>query len=248
MKTLRIRFGVLVVLIVVCGCRGPAREESARHVATCERYLKQMGLNFKMFANESTGEYYPRLSPQAGRLMFDNKGIGRLPMFPEYFSDLRLLICPADPDVELLNDPVKGMDLSVMIDDHSYFYLGYAVRSDADVKAFAEAYKERIKKGLAFDEDLATPTGTLHLLHEAVGRFFITDIADPHAMSKIQATIPLLIERPENHTPEGGNVLFMDGHVEFLRYDESGRWPMTRSTIETLQTLDKLPRDQESGM
>ena len=204
-----------------------------------------------MFANESKGERYPCLSPKAGCLMFDNKGIGDLPVFPEFLTDMRVLVCPADSDAALLEDPLKKSDPKVMIDEHSYFYLGYVVRSEDEVKAFAQAYKERIKEGLAFDENLTTHAGTLYLLREGVERFLITDIANPVLESEaqaIKAKIPVLIERPGNHVPEGGNVLFLDGHVEFLRYGQSGRWPMTKTTIETLQTLDKLPRDEKPGM
>ena len=30
-----------------------------------------------------------------------------------------------------------------------------------------------------------------------------------------------------SHTPSGSNVLYMDGHVEFIRYP--GEWPLTRA-------------------
>jgi hypothetical protein len=32
----------------------------------------------------------------------------------------------------------------------------------------------------------------------------------------------------------------MDGHVEYLKYDDGGKWPMTKATIETLKELDAL--------
>jgi prepilin-type processing-associated H-X9-DG protein len=35
-----------------------------------------------------------------------------------------------------------------------------------------------------------------------------------------------------NHVPGGGNVLYMDGHVEFLKYPSEG--PMTRAIVEAL--------------
>ena len=53
-----------------------------------------------------------------------------------------------------------------------------------------------------------------------------------------QSEIPVLIERPWNHKPAGGNVLFMDGHVAFIRYP--GAWPMTEATIGTLEALDQM--------
>lgn len=31
-----------------------------------------------------------------------------------------------------------------------------------------------------------------------------------------------------NHVPGGGNVLYLDGHVEFHKYDPAGKFPMNR--------------------
>ena len=47
-----------------------------------------------------------------------------------------------------------------------------------------------------------------------------------------------MIERLGNHKPEGGYVLYLDGHVEFVRYP--GKWPMTKTTIGLLRELDAL--------
>ena len=64
-----------------------------------------------------------------------------------------------------------------MVDDHSYLYLGYMILSDADVKAFADAYRQRLADGLPFDEDLRTSDGErVWRLCEGIERFAITDI------------------------------------------------------------------------
>jgi prepilin-type processing-associated H-X9-DG protein len=73
-------------------------------------------------------------------------------------------------------------------------------------------------------------------LREGIERFFITDIQNPVAGVEASASVPLLIERPGNHVPFGGNVLFMDGHVEFIRFGT--KWPMTDRAIGILQALD----------
>ena len=68
-------------------------------------------------------------------------------------------------------------------------------------------------------------------------RFLITDLNAPPARSQTQAGIPVIIERPDWY--EGGsNVLFMDGHVEFIKYP--GPFPMTEAFIEELRSLDAL--------
>ena len=48
---------------------------------------------------------------------------------------------------------------------------------------------------------------------------------------------PLFIERPGLQRG-GSNVLFWDGHVEFMEYP--GPWPMTEKFIKALESLDEL--------
>lgn len=65
-------------------------------------------------------------------------------------------------------------------------------------------------------------------LREGIERFFITDINQPGAAEAAQSQIVLMhdavSEEPNhfNHVPGGANVLFLDGHVEYLRW-VSGR-------------------------
>ncbi|HOF39576.1 MAG TPA: DUF1559 domain-containing protein [Candidatus Hydrogenedentes bacterium] len=90
---------------------------------------------------------------------------------------------------------------------------------------------------------------TILKLREGVERFFVTDINNPAGSSKAQSTIPVMWDEamsgsgdsPDvlekwkyNHVPGGSNVLYMDGHVEFLR------WPTG--------DLDAIPMGQWSGM
>jgi len=194
---------------------------SAAYRASCQNNLKQMGLVFKMFANESKDEVFPQLSSDPGVLMFSNQA----GVYPEYLTDLGVLQCPADP--------TGG---SYTIDDHSYFYLGYVVTNDEEMAAFVEAYKQRVDEGLAFDEDLAVPPGkvsgdALYRLREGVER----DASTP-TRPLAQGEIPVLIERLGHHAPDGANVLYMDGHVEFVTYP--GKWPMTEKMITLLESMD----------
>jgi len=86
-----------------------------------------------------------------------------------------------------------------------------------------------------FDEDVsgmpnALGNGggaTIYRLREGVERFLITDINNPAASAQAQSEIAILWDHisadPQsnatfNHVPGGSNVLYMDGHVRFLRY------------------------------
>jgi prepilin-type processing-associated H-X9-DG protein len=96
----------------------------------------------------------------------------------------------------------------------------------------------------AIDDDGVTPLPTSYnRLKEGVERFFITDINNPAASSVAQSTLPVMWDswtaadgRPIhwgdqsgatvqfNHVPGGSNVLYMDGHVEFVRLNS--KFPM----------------------
>ncbi|MBP8130771.1 MAG: DUF1559 domain-containing protein [Candidatus Hydrogenedentes bacterium] len=69
---------------------------------------------------------------------------------------------------------------------------------------------------------------TVYRLREGIERFLITDINNPAASAQAQSTIPVIFDQlavvPSafNHIPGGSNVLYMDGHVDFLRYEQNG--------------------------
>ena len=231
---------LLILPAIMLPALARAREEARR--ASCQKNLTQIAIAFKMWANESPRGCYPELSTEPGRLMCAYYDI-----YPFCLTDLSLLVCPSDSDQALVDS--HGTDNKVMIDDHSYLYLGYVVTNDIEVQAYAKAYKERMAQGLPLYEDLKVPKdqgsgggSTLYFLREGIERFLISDIDNPAANFKLAATIPILIERPDNHVPSGANVLFMDGHVEFIPYP--GPWPMTVATMETLLELADMDAAQ----
>ena len=83
----------------------------------------------------------------------------------------------------------------------------------------------------SFDEDL---DGDVYRLREGIERFFITDINNPAASALAQSEVSVASdwitsdpsdENGFNHIPGGCNVLYMDGHVEFIKYP--GEWPVS---------------------
>jgi len=68
-------------------------------------------------------------------------------------------------------------------------------------------------------------------LREGIERFFITDINNPAGSSQAQSQVSIMYDffsqqtDEFNHLPGGSNVLFMDGHVEFIKYP--GKAPVT---------------------
>ena len=196
--------------------------------------LKQLGLILKMFANESRGQLYPRLDSRPGQLMMAGEQV-----FPEYVTDVTVYISPAHPDAQKLKEQADQNPLSV-IGDHSYWYLGYVVTDEGAGLALVEAYRAAVEKGAVPNEDLEVAgAATIMRLREGVERFLITDINDASSAARIQSSLHIMIERPELQSG-GSNVLFMDGHVEFIKYP--GKFPMTEKFIQALQSLDALKK------
>ena len=78
---------------------------------------------------------------------------------------------------------------------------------------------------------------TLYRLREGINRFLIEDINNPAATAVADSEIAVMWDEttPEptsfNHIPGGANVLYMDGHVEFLRYP-STKFPLTDHVMQ----------------
>lgn len=86
--------GILAAILLPALAR--AREAARR--ASCQNNLKQMGIVFKMYANESAGELYPRMKVlncedeiQPWNAIFEPSQL-----YPEYLSDWDVLICPSN--------------------------------------------------------------------------------------------------------------------------------------------------------
>lgn len=84
----------------------------------------------------------------------------------------------------------------------------------------------------------------LFRLREGIERFLITDINNPASSARASSTIPLMWDHVSTatidftHVPGGGNVLYLDGHVEFLRYP-ADRFPFTQDSARTLGRYGK---------
>ncbi len=105
----------------------------------------------------------------------------------------------------------------------------------ADIAAAAvggnSAAAENLRK--LVDSDADTPDGygngggtTVYRLREGIERFMITDINNPAQSAMAQSNLFIMMDQLANtgainffnHVPGGCNVLFLDGHVEFIRY------------------------------
>ncbi len=97
--------------------------------------------------------------------------------------------------------------------------------------------------------------GSFRMLREGVERFSITDINNPAAGAKAQSNIVTMFDSwgsnmgwgaiwegnttntimSFNHVPGGGNVLYMDGHAEFVRFKD--KFPFSLDPPDPLQVV-----------
>ena len=153
------------------------------------------------------------------------------------------------------DDPTTGRVSSCDINAHSYNYWGWTMRDDLffadpvvgptlttvtltdlnltnqDVFNFLIWAQSSPKTDLTkYDQDF----GAIRRLREGIERFYITDINNPGASAQAQSELYIMWDdvsaaNPDmmNHVPGGCNVLYMDGHVEFLRFNPMQTEPNT---------------------
>lgn len=139
--------------------------------------------------------------------------------------------------------PVRGGGQGIWLDRNdnfvpdfitpeSYYYIGHVVTDAWAAFGWFAAWTP-----FNADDDLDTSQGVIPSgygstkdnddalrLRDGIERFMITDINNPAGSSRAQSEIPVMYDYPSAnvaqyaHVPGGGNVLYMDGHVEFIKY------------------------------
>ena len=272
--------GILAAILLPALSR--AREAARR--ASCQNNLKQMGLVFKMYSNESNGGLYPpaRMTEDS-----DRDGVPELTdngytvffngpsVYPEYLSDPAIIICPSDSDGQNIFDSgdleaTNGSISPARFRDISYNYFGYVLvdqywlgdssyltsagHDDLNnfinpdfLVGFATFAAQSLGDPTVIDEDIEYDLAgggeqVVARVKEGIERFLITDINNPAGAAQAQSTVWIMHDdinsaNPEymNHIPGGGNALYMDGHVEFIKYPTetpfSAAWAVLLGTI-----------------
>ncbi len=126
--------GILAAILLPALAR--AREAARR--ASCQNNLKQWGLVYKMYANESPGEKFPPMQFEADSAHSAKIGIGPMvsTIYPEYLTDPSIVICPSDATstVDDIRDENGQFNIHENPDqiDRSYAYIGFVLDKCGD--------------------------------------------------------------------------------------------------------------------
>ncbi|HPO15954.1 MAG TPA: DUF1559 domain-containing protein [Candidatus Hydrogenedentes bacterium] len=222
---------LLLAVAIILPAFSRARESARR--SSCQNNLKEMGLVFKMYANEHPGEIFPALVDVDGTWVTDLHDI-----YPEYLSDPYVLLCPTNPKTdkghywEVLEKKPLDWDALHKIIAQQYVYVGWAIHNKADLDALFRA-PQRIP-----GEDLVVDGHTVYWLREGVERFLVEDINDPAEAAQVQSELIVMFDNPaaHAHVPHGVNVLYIDGHVCFIRLKEEVN--TLREALEAILSLE----------
>jgi prepilin-type processing-associated H-X9-DG protein len=170
--------------------------------AACRKRLTTLGESLTSYSKNDGGRY-PGLAAEHEPFLFDEEALAKL--------DIAFLRCPAYRE--------EGESDGYILEDADYVYLGFAVGSQAEMDAYMKAYlaAEGDMKAFSAREALPGPKGDIARLQ--------SDLPDP-------ATIPVLVEWWAPHEPEGGHVLYLDGHVEYIVMED--KFPMTEAFFDAL--------------
>lgn len=107
--------------------------------------------------------------------------------------------------------------------------------------------EQRVMGDLTVQAGLGNGGGdTVYRLREGIERFLITDINNPAASAKAQSTIWIMGDNTSagvasfNHVPGGANVLYLDGHVSFMRYQADGPGPANAPVSNAFAVVDAI--------
>jgi prepilin-type N-terminal cleavage/methylation domain-containing protein/prepilin-type processing-associated H-X9-DG protein len=109
---------------------------------------------------------------------------------------------------------------------------------------------------LMADNGLSAPD-TIYRTKEGIERFFITDINNPAASTVAQSVMPIMYDNwhgtwssateqsrtpmAYNHIPGGANVLYLDGHVSWVKQGSGYPVPEANEGIDTSPATGMLP-------
>jgi len=141
--------------------------------------------------------------------------------------------------------PLQLAEIFLQIAPTGYGGSGAFSRDDLDDEdntadgTLGETARDQLAGDLSVSDGAGNGGGsTVYHLREGIERFLISDINNPAASAVGQSEVALYWDTTTDdpssgvsfhHIPGGGNVLYLDGHVEFMKYEQYGEFPMNGS-------------------
>jgi prepilin-type processing-associated H-X9-DG protein len=216
-------------------------EADAMKRVACGGEMKQLHLSFGMYAKEHGG-VFPPMSEGKGAWIYRPSAL-----MPEYWSmNLAAASCtryqPFRRKYVLFGPGSFELQEGIQFDDTNpdtgYFYFNWAMTSDDMAKTVFELYENMAAP--AYEADIRVPSG------KGLGktgiiprlRLGFADLLGDNVSWPRDSRIPVLMDvistdtSKHNHRPPGANVVFLDGHVEFIRYP--GKFPVTPTVAKLM--------------
>jgi len=108
-----------------------------------------------------------------------------------------------------------------------------------------------IREEMDKDREVTPPngnagSGTVYRMRKGIERFLISDINNPAASAVAESEVFVMYDNVAtlaqhfNHVPGGGNVLYADGHVSYIRYP--GEAPIGKKMSAIMRMFDYRPQ------
>ena len=178
-------------------------------------------------------------------------------VYPDYLQDLDLLVCPesegAGSALERWDDGDGSLE-PCEVEGIPYVYIGWALPTllmdGDDFDAFSvnvDVYADTLAgdaQAVERDWMLAAPVSgrdALYRLREGLARYQVTDICNEAAANQARKKTAIMWDAvPSGASPDfaGINVLFLDGHVEFLEWGKGeGRFPANEAGAKLTEAV-----------
>jgi prepilin-type N-terminal cleavage/methylation domain-containing protein/prepilin-type processing-associated H-X9-DG protein len=202
-------------------------------IAFCPSTSQRTGWGWNLPIHEDEEEAM-RCSSDADTLMYSPDCAAQAPMFWLWFISYHYQ--------SKLIDPKWTTDVTWLTDSLEHWY-------DDELGDGSTAVVNMYGKDVEVPMD--DENHVLRHLREGIKCFLITDINNPAASAMAQSEVPTMWDHaacsptgaiePEtfNHVPGGSNILYMDGHVEFVKYPAepaSPQWPLCKNVV----SIDQL--------
>lgn len=151
-------------------------------------------------------------------------------------------------DYTYMNRLVKAEWIANTLDNSEMCVVLMAADGDTPYNNALDTLDEEWEKTFDYTIPTSGVDVDLHLLREGIERFLITDINNPAGSSAAQSQVVVAWDQAAtdgmysqqfdlrfNHVPGGSNILYMDGHVSFVKYPaehSQSTWPLSKVSMD----------------